>query len=105
MPESKHRSAPVPAPQPAFFENAAVDNLIEIVLELGSELWVQRERSRIVQQLLAERGVVTADAIQQCIASEAEVGRSAAERQAFIDRLYGAFARPRVNATPGPDEA
>ena len=94
------RPLPEPSPEPAFFENAAIDNLIAIVLELGSEFWVERQRLRIVEKLLASQGVVTPDAIASYQESEAEAAASARERQVFIDRVYGAFARARVNATP-----
>jgi len=74
---------PTPAPEPAFFDNPAIDNLIAVTMELGAELWVQRERMRVIERLLAERGVVTADA--------------------FAKRLYAAFTRETEPATPdGP---
>ena len=43
---TEKRNAPQPAPEPAFFDNPAIDNLIAVTLELGAELWVQRERMR-----------------------------------------------------------
>lgn len=92
--------APAPAPEPAFFDNPAIDNLIAVTLELGAELWVQRERLRIVEKLLAEKGVVTAELIEQYQPSDAELARAREERDAFVNRVYGAFARQTVKATP-----
>ena len=100
MIDSSAPKLPEPAPEPAFFENAAIDNLIAVVLELGSELWVQRQRQRIVERLLAEGGVVSSEAIEQYTPSEAEIAADADERRAFIERLYGVFAQSRVSATP-----
>ena len=97
---SAHPAPPVPAPEPAFFDNPAIDNLIAVTLELGAELWVQRERMRVIEALLAEKGVVTAELIEKYQPSEAEAARSRAEREAFVSRVYGAFARPTVKATP-----
>jgi hypothetical protein len=94
---------PAPAPEPAFFDNAAIDHLITAVLELGAELWVQRERVRVIERLLATHGVVTAAAIEHYRPDEAEIASARAERQAFIDRIYGAFARTTVRATPGAE--
>ena len=54
MPESAPPSPPAPAPEPAFFDNPAIDNLIAVTLELGAELWVQRERMRVIERLLAD---------------------------------------------------
>lgn len=91
---------PTPAPEPAFFDNPAIDNLIAVTLELGAELWVQRERMRVIEKLLAEKGVVTPELIEQHQPSEDEAARARADRDAFVNRIYGAFARQTVKATP-----
>ena len=97
---SAHPAPPVPAPEPAFFDNPAIDNLIAVTLELGAELWVQRERMRVVESLLAQKGMVTPELIEPYQPSEAEAAKSRAEREAFVARVYGAFARSTVKATP-----
>lgn len=89
-----------PAPEPAFFDNPAIDNLIAVTMELGAELWVQRERMRIIEKILAEKGVVTAELIEQYTPSAEESVAVRAERDAFVQRLFGAFARETVKATP-----
>ena len=89
-----------PAPEPAFFDNPAIDNLITVTMELGAELWVQRERMRIIERILAEKGVVTAELIEQYTPSAEETAAVRAERDAFVQRLFGAFARETVKATP-----
>ena len=93
--------APAPAAQPAFFDHPTLDHLIAVTLELGAELWVQRERMRIIERLLGERGVVTSDMIEQYRPGETEIAAARAEREAFVGRIYGAFARDTVPATPG----
>jgi hypothetical protein len=103
QPTSAQQNAPQPAPEPAFFDNPAIDNLIAVVLELGAELWVQRERTRILEKLLAERGIVSSELIEQYRPTDAEMAAQRAERDAFINRLYGAFARETVRATPEAD--
>jgi hypothetical protein len=92
--------APRPAPEPAFFDNPAIDNLIAVTLELGAELWVVKERLRVMEHLLATHGRVTSDMIEQYQAPAAEQARVKAQRDAFVNRLYGAFARETVKATP-----
>jgi hypothetical protein len=93
---------PVPAPEPAFFDNPAIDNLISVTLELGAELWVQRERCRVLEKLLAEKGLVSAELIERYQPSAEEAASAKAERDAFVNRIYGAFARQTVKATPDP---
>lgn len=98
--ETTRGQAPLPAPQPAFFENPVIDNLIAVTLELGAELWVQRERMRIIERLLAEKGVVTPELIEQYAPSPDEIERNRAERDAFVQRVFGIFGREMVRATP-----
>jgi hypothetical protein len=93
---------PAPAPEPAFFDNPAIDNLISVTLELGAELWVQRERSRVLEKLLAEKGLVTSELIEAYQPTAEETAAAKAERDAFVNRLFGAFARQTVKATPDP---
>ena len=92
--------APKPAPEPAFFDNPAIDNLIAVTLELGGELWVVRERLRLMEQLLTTHGKVTSEMIEQYLPCAEEQARVKAERDAFVNRIYGAFARETVKATP-----
>lgn len=94
------RKLPIPSPQPAFFDNAAIDNLIAVTLELGAELWVQKERMRVIERLLTERGVVTAEAIEQYTGAPEELARVQSERDAFVNRLYAALSRDTVPAAP-----
>jgi hypothetical protein len=96
-------TTPRPAPEPAFFDNPVIDHLVTVTLELGAELWVQRERLRIIEQLLTTHGVVTTGMIERHVPSEEEQARVRAERDAFVQRLYGAFARETVPATPPAD--
>jgi hypothetical protein len=98
---SERKSAPLPAPEPAFFDNRAIDDLIAVTLELGAELWVQRERLRVIERLLAERGTVTSEMIEQYTPSDEERERARAERDEFVRRVYGAFSRQTVPATSG----
>lgn len=101
MPDPKSPvTAPVPAPEPAFFDNPAIDHLIAVTLELGAELCVQRDRLRTIETLLAEKGFVTAEMIDAHVPPPDVAARARAERHAFVQRVYGAFARETVPATP-----
>lgn len=91
---------PQPAPLPAFFEHPVIDNLVTITLELGAELWVQKERMRVMEAILAEHGVITRETLERHRDSPEESARVQAERDAFVKRLYGILVEPRVKATP-----
>ena len=93
---------PTPAPEPAFFDNPAIDNLIAVTLELGAELWVLRERNRVLEQLLCDKGIVSEKLIEAYEPEAEEAARVRADRDAFVNRIFGAFARATVKATPDP---
>ncbi len=85
----------LPASQrmPVYFDNVAIDNLISVVLELGAATWVNRDRLRIVEKLLSEKGVVTSEMIEKYVPTDEEREATKAERDAFVNRLYGAFSK------------
>lgn len=87
-------------PEPVFHDEPAIDHLIAASLELGAELWVQRERMRVIEKLLATRGVVTLDAIEQYQPGPEEMATSRRERDAFVQRVFGAFVRPSAPVKP-----
>ena len=89
-------SKPVRAPNPAFFDHSVIDNLIAVTMELGAELWVQRERMRVIEQLLAEQGVDSYDV------TGSGFGAVFARRLAALDsraRLASLQAEPVWSAT------
>jgi hypothetical protein len=91
---------PQPAPEPAFFDDPTIDNLLAVVLALGAELWVQRERLRVIEQLLAEKGSISSEMIEQHRPSDEERERTRIDRDAFVERIFGVLGRPTVKATP-----
>lgn len=78
---------------PTYFENPMIDALVTVTMELGAAMWVQGERLRIIEQLLSKHGAVTTEMIEKHVPSDAERAAAKKARDAFIDRIYGAFAR------------
>jgi len=74
---------------PAYFENEVVDHLLGIVLELGAELWVLRDRQAFTEELLREQGIDLTERLQSGRPSDALQARLKAEREAMIKRVYG----------------
>lgn len=61
------------------------------LLAMARELWVVRDRQRVLEQLLAERGIVAADAVdayQPTAALQAELD---AECRALVERLTAGY--------------
>jgi hypothetical protein len=75
--------------RPQYFDSEAVDHLIGIVLELGAELWVMRDRQAHLEELLAQKGVDVRAELDMGRPSAETEQRLRAERQAMVKRVYG----------------
>jgi hypothetical protein len=85
---------------PVYFENEVIDHLLGIVLELGAELWVVRDRQAFTEELLREKGIDLGERLQHGRPSEALQAALKAEREAMIKRVYG-----RLYSRYGGDKA
>jgi hypothetical protein len=74
---------------PVYFENEVIDHLLGIVLELGAELWVVRDRQAFTEELLREKGIDLGERLQNGRPSDALQAQLKAEREAMIRRVYG----------------
>lgn len=50
---------------PHYFKDSMIDHLLEIVMLIGGELWVERDRRMITEYLMETEGQVTADMIEK----------------------------------------
>ena len=74
---------------PHYFRDPVIDHLLEVVLLLGGELWVNRDRQMIMEQLLATEGKVTAEMIENFTPDAAFQERQKKARRQFTERVYG----------------
>jgi hypothetical protein len=77
--------------RPVYFDNEVVDHLITVVLELGAEIWVLRDRQAHTEELLAARGIDLAAELDRGHPSDALQARLKGEREQMIARIYGSL--------------
>ena len=77
--------------EPAFLPHPLMDRLVDVALALGAELYVERDRRRVLETLLVERGILAADAIEQHRFDATAQATRDQDRIAFVHRLYGAL--------------
>ena len=70
-----------------------IDRLGQALLTLTSELWVTRDRVRILEAALVNAGVLTADAVDQLQPDAALQAELNAERARLIDTLLATLGR------------
>lgn len=73
-----------------------IDRLGQALLTLTSELWVTRDRVRILEAALVNAGVLTADAVDKLQPDAALQAELNADRARLIDTLLAALARDNV---------
>lgn len=76
-----------------FIADQNVDNLMSVVVNLGTELWAVRRRQMAMEALLDKGRVVTAQALETYEPTEAERAAWAAERDDTIERIYSVLNR------------
>ena len=80
---------PKPGEEPAFLPHPLLDHLLEAVIALGAELWVERDRRRILETLLAEKGLVAGDEIENYQLTPQQQETRQAAKQQLIERTLG----------------
>ncbi|MBL8629090.1 MAG: hypothetical protein JNM81_05650 [Rhodospirillaceae bacterium] len=73
---------------PHYFKDPMIDHLLEIVMLLGGELWVTRDRQMIVEHLLATEGKVTPDMIERFQPSPELRAQMDESRKLFTQRVF-----------------
>ena len=76
---------PDPGEEPHFLPHPVMDRLLEAVIVLGGELWIERDRRRALESLLHSRGLVTPEEIETHSESDPQ-GRQE-ELTALVARL------------------
>jgi hypothetical protein len=73
---------------PVYFESPVIDNLFNITLELGAALWVVKDRLRVVEELLDQKGILTTEQIERYRTPPEREREVRAKRDQFIERIY-----------------
>ncbi len=74
--------------RPAFFAPDGVDQILTMVLELATELWVLRERVFVIEAVAAEHGLPLKSAVEGYALSEAQRAELAGMRGEMMNQLF-----------------
>jgi hypothetical protein len=86
-----------------FFADPAVDRLVGLVFNLAAELQVTRERVRMLEHVLEERGVIPPGALEAVDAGAPIEAAIAADRRDFVEHFLAPLsgrAASRNDLTP-----
>ncbi|WP_150241087.1 hypothetical protein [Nocardiopsis quinghaiensis] len=73
-----------------YLDSKRLDDIARMVTELASEVWILRDRNMILEHLLAEKGTVDPEVIEELHPDGELLERIRAERAAFVRRVFGA---------------
>jgi hypothetical protein len=74
--------------RPAFFSPDGVDQILTMVLELATELWVLRERVFVIEAVAAEHGLPLTPAVESYALSETQRAELAGMRAEMMNQLF-----------------
>lgn len=74
---------------PSFLGHALYDRMLETIINLGGELWIERDRRRVLESVLESKGIVAAAELEAHTAEPADAALRDAELQAMVERLLG----------------
>ena len=94
-------------PEQAYFPDPAADRIMGVVFNLAAELQVLRDRVRVLEHLLEDKGVLRRSEIDGFRGSEDQEQAMAADRRDYVRNLLEpvlgrAASRNDVEARRGP---
>jgi len=80
--------------RPGFFEQPETDALMTALLEVMSQLWIQRDYTLALEKALVERGILPADAVANTAWSPQQQAEHSAAQQRFLRDALRAVGAP-----------
>ncbi len=68
-------------------DDSPIDRLMGVVMALAAEVYILRDRNKVLESLLEEAGIFKPDAIENYEASPQARQAQASERDAFVARV------------------
>ncbi len=84
-----------------YFENVVIDNLIDALLELSAAVWTHHDRVLVLEKVLAAKDIDVSAEIEMHVPDDVEIAARAAERDDYVQRIFGSFIRRPTGDLPG----
>ena len=78
---------------PHYFDDPILDCLTNMILELAAEVWVNRERGLIVEQLLEQQNLLSHTQVEKFVPSEERQRELRQERDRFVGNIMREIQR------------
>ncbi len=84
---------PLAGADPVLLEDPATDALMRMVTELTAELWVERDRRMVLEDVLVDAGVIDGAALENYVPKGERGERFSAERHALVQSVFKELRR------------
>ena len=75
------------------------DRLFTVLMALAAEVWTVRDRVRLLESVLAAKGIETDALVEGLQGSDESLARMRADRDAFVERVLHSFAPSAPDAS------
>lgn len=65
QPEARPTPQPQRAPRPVYLDDVKLDKMLGAIVELTAQLYMAKDRIRVLEQLLIDKGLLTAEEVEQ----------------------------------------
>ena len=102
MAETPEGGTPLVGDDPIYLPDPVVDAAIRMLVEVSAQLWIERERRWVTEQLLEQRGVLSREEIESFRPDAEARAAIRAERARYLERVFKELRRipvgPRIRA-------
>lgn len=102
MTETPEGGTPLAGEHPVYLPDPVVDAAVRMLVELSAQLWIERERRLVTEQLLEARGILQREEIEQFKPDADTLATIRYERSRYLESVFKELRRIPVgpNTTP-----
>lgn len=87
-----------------FLGDRRLDANTDVLLELAAQLWVARRRNAVLEALLCERGIISADDIENYSFSDSRTAELRTARTEFVSTIFRSLSELPQTPLPRTDQ-
>jgi hypothetical protein len=74
----------------SFLGNPVLDNLVSVVVAMGTEVWATKRRMKVMESVLAKKGITT-EMLEKYVPTAEEAAAWEKDRDRFIEMTFSAL--------------
>jgi hypothetical protein len=74
----------------SFLGNSVLDNLVSVVVAMGTEVWATKRRMKVMESLLVKKGIAP-EMIEKYVPTAEEATAWEKDRDRYIEMTFGAL--------------